>query len=68
MIGAPSAASRRAYESTSSTTKTTSAAGVKTTPILPIPTTPRSWGETDLESLQNGSGFKFDEGKDVAPP
>jgi hypothetical protein len=43
-------------------------AGVKVTPILPLPTEPRSWGETDLEALQNQSAIQFDEGKDVAGP
>ena len=50
--------------------KTTSPtpAGVKVTPIIPIPTEPRSWGETDLQALQELNNFKFDEGTDVAGP
>ena len=38
------------------------------TPIIPIPTEPRSWGETDLAALQELNNFKFDEGTDVAGP
>jgi hypothetical protein len=51
--------------------KTSSVSGVKTTPILPIPQNPPSWGETDMEALQDPGKFdsiKFDEGKDVASP
>jgi hypothetical protein len=49
--------------------KTTApAAGIKTTPILPVPTAMKTWGETDLDALQNLSDFKFDEGKDIAAP
>ena len=42
--------------------------GVKVTPIIPIPQEPRSWGETDLQALQDLSEFKFDEGTDVPGP
>ena len=44
------------------------AATLKTTPIIPIPTNPPSWGETDLESLQSSDEIKFDEGTDIAQP
>jgi hypothetical protein len=43
-------------------------AGVKTTPIIPVPPSPDAWGETDLESLQNMSDIKYDAGKDVEGP
>jgi len=49
--------------------------GVKVTPIIPLPydpkdpaTSPRSWGETDLEGLESAGDTKYDENKDVAPP
>jgi hypothetical protein len=46
---------------------TTQPAGVKTTPIIPIPKDPRSWGETDIDTLQSDSmAAKFDEGVDVS--
>lgn len=43
-------------------------AGVQVTPIIPIPAEPKSWGETDLQALQELNNFKFDEGTDVAGP
>src|SRR5439155_11581981 len=42
-------------------------AGVKLTPIIPLPE-PGSWGETDIDALQNLTDVKFDDGKDVAGP
>lgn len=49
---------------------TTQPSGVKTTPLIPIPTDPPSWGETDLESLSagNNDAIKFDAGTDVQGP
>jgi len=49
---------------------TTQPSGVKTTPILPIPTDPKSWGETDLEGLSagNNDAVKFDPAADVEGP
>lgn len=41
------------------------------TPILPLPDAPkapRSWGETDINGLQNGDPPKFDEKSDIAGP
>jgi len=43
-------------------------AGVTVTPIIPLPQSPKSWGETDLEGLQNLTDVKYDEGKDLAGP
>ncbi|MEO6437185.1 MAG: Gldg family protein [Tepidisphaeraceae bacterium] len=43
-------------------------AGVKVTPIIAVPSEPKSWGETDIQALQELSDFKFDEKTDVAGP
>jgi hypothetical protein len=34
--------------------------GVQYTPIIPLPTEPRSWGESDIFSLQEGRAPRFD--------
>jgi hypothetical protein len=49
---------------------TTQPSGVKTTSIIPIPTEPKSWGETDLEGLSagNNDAVKFDAAADVEGP
>jgi hypothetical protein len=49
---------------------TTQPSGVKTTTILPLPTEPKSWGETNLEGLSagNNEAAQFDEKTDVAGP
>src|SRR4051812_43549023 len=46
---------------------TSAAAGVKTTPLLPLPNTPPSWGETDVESIDSDAGPKKGDG-DLPPP
>jgi hypothetical protein len=44
-------------------------AGVKVTPILPLPKDPPSWGETDVEGMQNDiEHLKFDKEKDIEGP
>jgi hypothetical protein len=43
-------------------------AGVKVTPIIPIPDHPASWGETDIEGLQNLTNVKYDAATDVKAP
>jgi hypothetical protein len=45
-------------------------AGVKVTPIIPLPTEPAaSWGEKDIDSLQNDPDkVKFDAASDIAGP
>ncbi|HLL87815.1 MAG TPA: hypothetical protein VK324_00780, partial [Tepidisphaeraceae bacterium] len=48
--------------------QTRDAAGVKTTPLLPIPTTPKSWGESDTEDVFAGNKPTFDEKADTAAP
>ena len=45
---------------------TTAAAGATVWPLMPIPTDPPSWGETDLESIRTGP--KFDARADIAAP
>jgi hypothetical protein len=49
---------------------TTQPSGVRTTPIIPIPPEPKSWGETDIEGLSagNNDSVKFDAGVDVEGP
>ena len=48
--------------------KTTTVAGVKTTPIIPIPTEPPSWGESDADAVFQMGDIKFDADKDLAAP
>jgi hypothetical protein len=47
--------------------KTTPVANVKSWPILPVPQTLKTWGETDFQSLSNPNPV-FNPGKDVAGP
>jgi hypothetical protein len=47
---------------------TTQPTGVKTSMLIPLPTNPKSWGETDFDALQNGDAVKFDAGRDVEGP
>ncbi len=47
---------------------TASAADVKATPLIPIPDVPPSWGERDLESLDNGDKPAFNKDTDMPPP
>jgi hypothetical protein len=42
--------------------------GVKTTHILPVPTTPKSWAEGDFESLRQRKTVQFGDNKDNVPP
>jgi len=51
----------------------TTPAGVKVTQILPIPNTPKAWGENDLDSLRSQSGRRpgtpeFDPAVDAGQP
>lgn len=45
----------------------TSAKGVKTSNLLPIPNTPPSWGESDIEPLRTGQLVKFNDKKEGVP-
>ncbi len=48
--------------------KTSKVADVTTTPILPVPNNPKSWGETDLQALQDAKAeFQPDKG-DIPGP
>ncbi|HMB95558.1 MAG TPA: hypothetical protein VKK61_05925, partial [Tepidisphaeraceae bacterium] len=47
--------------------QTNPTAGVKQTPLLPIPQNPKTWGERDLESA-NDQNVKFDPATDLPPP
>ena len=48
--------------------KVNKVAGVTTTPIIPLPSNMKTWGETNLESFQDMSTLKYDQGTDIAPP
>jgi hypothetical protein len=48
--------------------KTTDAKGVKTTPLLPVPQSPKSWAESDAEGVFSGKDPTFDEKADTAGP
>ncbi len=45
----------------------TAKAGVDAAPLLPIPTSPQSWGETDIDSVRNDTP-KYNEGVDLKGP
>jgi hypothetical protein len=47
--------------------KTTAAEGAKNTPLLPLPTTPKSWAERDVESTLQGNPVTFDESAGDVP-
>jgi hypothetical protein len=47
---------------------TTSKPGYTTSNLLPIPTDPQSWGETNIESAGNPSDLSFDPKTDIAGP
>jgi len=47
--------------------RSTEAPGLSSSPLLPIPTQPRSWGERDLTSIEERQ-LAFDPERDVAPP
>jgi hypothetical protein len=42
--------------------------GMKTTHILPVPTTPKSWGEGDFDALRQRKQVQFGDAKDNVPP
>jgi hypothetical protein len=46
---------------------TADAKGVKTTNLLPIPQTPKPWGERDVETVMEGKDVQFTPAKDNAP-
>ncbi|HEY7115836.1 MAG TPA: Gldg family protein [Tepidisphaeraceae bacterium] len=47
--------------------KTVDAKGVKTTRILPIPNDPRTWGDTDFDSLRQGKAVTFNPKDERSP-
>jgi hypothetical protein len=46
--------------------------GFKATPIIPVPQTPQSWGESDIQAAMQGENVTFDSpakgGNDLPPP
>jgi hypothetical protein len=44
--------------------ETVAAKGVKTTKILPVPTDPKSWGESDIDAVREGKTVNFNQKSD----
>jgi hypothetical protein len=47
---------------------TSQPAGVKTTPIIPVTSQAKVWGEKSFEGVRNWADIKYDAGTDIDPP
>lgn len=47
---------------------TTPKQGIKQSSLLPVPTDPKTWGETNIDAAINNNTVAYDKNTDIAPP